>query len=460
MVAEPMQTVSKVLSMLWRGSLLLAILACGWVAIMIWNRERAGADQPATTQANQGPNLRLADGSNDTVVVSEGSARRMGLTSVSADRFSESQVLRLTGQLMLDPGRLVHVHARFPGEVVRFAAATGSDDPSAPRVGDRVEAGQLLAVIWSPKIGETKSDLVDALSRLKLHEVVFANRKQLEGSGALPLRIIEEAQRSYESDLIEVERLRRTLHSWRLNERHLSEVEVEAQRIHQEANRGPLSDSSARQSTSEMSRTWAEMDIVSPLAGVILEKNIAIGDMVNSDQDLYKIADLSRLMVMANVYDDDLPALTALPPSGRTWEVRATSQPDQSGFLGAINSISNVIDPNQHTAIVRGWIDNSRGELRVGQFIEATVKIPLSAATVAIPITALVDRGEKKYVFVAIRDSTPSWQRREIDVLRRTATTAVVSATPDRGIQPGEQVLTSGVLELSAALDSMRPIDP
>ena len=63
-----------------------------------------------------------------------------------------------------------------------------------------------------------------------------------------------------------------------------------------------------------LDRTWAELDIVAPMAGVILEKNFTVGDIVDTTHDMFKIADLSRLGVMANVYEEDLPKLVALPP--------------------------------------------------------------------------------------------------------------------------------------------------
>ena len=49
-----------------------------------------------------------------------------------------------------------------------------------------------------------------------------------------------------------------------------------------------------------------------PFAGVVLEKNITTGDIVDTNLDLFKVADLDRLGVMADVYEEDLPALESL----------------------------------------------------------------------------------------------------------------------------------------------------
>jgi cobalt-zinc-cadmium efflux system membrane fusion protein len=59
-------------------------------------------------------------------------------------------------------------------------------------------------------------------------------------------------------------------------------------------------------------------DVVAPLDGVIIERNVALGELVDTTSDLFKVADLSRLGVLAHAYEEDLPTLDACPPaSGR-----------------------------------------------------------------------------------------------------------------------------------------------
>src|SRR5205814_745561 len=66
-------------------------------------------------------------------------------------------------------------------------------------------------------------------------------------------------------------------------------------------------------------RDWAKVEIRAPLAGTVLEKNINVGDYVDTSTKLYDIADLTHLTVWANVYEEDLPALRALPPGQADW---------------------------------------------------------------------------------------------------------------------------------------------
>src|SRR5262249_11572054 len=166
-------------------------------------------------------------------------------------------------------------------------------------------------------------------------------------------------------------------------------------------------------------RDWAKVEVRSPLEGTILEKNVTVGDIVDTATDLYKIADLRTLAVWAHVYEDDLPALLALPPEERTWEVRLPSDPSAAALKGSIERISEIIDPNQHTALAVGTVDNTDGRLRVGQFIMAEVTLPALPYEVIIPTRALIEDGHGSLVFVQEDPPRPRYTMRRVDVLRR-----------------------------------------
>lgn len=402
---------------------------------------------------------QLAEDEQEAFILPAATVASMKLRSELVRATAQSKPLRLTGQLMLDPSRLVHVNTRFAGEVVRVGDRPAKAGVAARplRVGDRVEKRQLLAVIWSKEIGEKKSDLVDALSQLALHKSLYKNLKSLEKSGGVPQRSIDEMQRNYESDLIQVERLRRTLRSWRIDEQELEEVEAEAQRLHELSLRAPGADSAETSGEARNEASWADVEVRSPLTGVVLERNLTVGDIVSTSDDLFKLADLSMLVAMVNVYEEDLPSLVALPENERKWELRFTSRPSGSAVPGSIEIIGNTIDPNQHTAIVQGWVDNASGELRMGQFVEATVRLPQSEGVIEIPSSGIVDEGARKYVFVAEDPELTRLKRREVTLVRRTANSSFVMSDALRGIHPGDRVIVQGVIELAAVLDALRP---
>jgi cobalt-zinc-cadmium efflux system membrane fusion protein len=365
--------------------------------------------------------------------------------------------LRFAGSLFLDENRRARVHSRFPGEVVSIGPLKAGADPATDpvggrplRAGDRVEQGQVLAVIWSKDVGEKKSDLVNAISQYVLDRAQLERLKALD-PGVVNQKTLKEAQHDVEFDTNAVERYERTLRSWRLTDDEIAAVRAEADRIH----RGD------RDVNVSLEKTWAEVDVRAPFAGVVLEKNITTGDIVDTSLDLFQVGDLARLNVMADVYEEDLPALESLGPNDRKWTLHLTAQPMAPPISGTFDLISNTIDPKKHTAALMGMLNNADGRLRVGQFITATVALPSAADEVAIPESAVLDEGPGSIVFVSPNASCRQVTRRTVAISRRgqdfvfvhTFPTAAEQHAGYQALLPGEYVVTSGALELATELD-------
>lgn len=368
------------------------------------------------------------------------------------------QLPPLSGCLAVDNNRLVHVHSRFPGEVVALGTDSGYETDSASpewtsrgrpvRFGDKVRKGQLLAVVWSKDLGEKKSDLVDALSKLKLDQQTLERVKGLATQGALPGRALREAERDVEADLVSVARLERTLRSWRLDDSEIAAIKKEAEQII----------SNARKQKSKAQEEWARVEIRAPQDGIILEKNVTVGDLVDTTTDLFKVADLTQLAVWAYVYEEDLPQLQKMDLPIR-WTIHLPSHPEVK-YQGTLERIGQLIDPNQHTALVSGLVDNSEGKLRVGQFISASIALPPSPNELVIPATALVEDGEESLVFVQPDPSKPEFVRCSVKVIRRYQDTVFLEKTPaarrpahgSQPLQPGDIIVSKGGLLLRDAL--------
>lgn len=380
---------------------------------------------------------------------------RTGLVSSAPAR----PPLRLFGSLFLDPNKLAHVRSRFEGEVVSTGTIDDEDADLLPdgtrpqrglQYGDHVRQGQILSIIWSKEVGEKKSELVDAMVRMHFDKLRFDRLKSLQG-GVVADKTIREAERDYELDMIAVERAQRTLTSWQLEESEIDEVRAEAQRLSKGDHQGDAN----------LEQKWAELDIRAPFDGVILEKNIVAGDIIKTDLDLFKIGNLDRLSVLANVYEEDIPTLERIPPAERRWKIQLTAQPDSEPIEGMFDLIGEVIDPKQHTASVRGWVENAAGKMRVGQFINATVDLPLpDVEEVVIPAAALVEDGDHKFVFVVSGPGGNEFTRRAVQVARRARDMVYLSAgDPAQGttegqppLQRGDRVVTSGAVLLTATL--------
>ena len=388
----------------------------------------------------------------DALTVPAEIAKRLNVKTEPARPSTVPSTLQLSGTLILDADRLSHVHARFPGEVVELGKAANGSRPVA--FGQRVRKGQLLAVIWSHDLGEKKSELIDALSQLRVDEDSLARISKAAAEGSVPDRVLQDAQRKVEADRIAISRAVRTLQSWRISKEEIDQVRAEAERL-------------ARTRRRPIARRWSRngrsSKCVSPLDGTVIERNVALGELVDTTTDLFKIADLSRLGVLAHAYEEDLPTLDSLPASQRAWSVTVGSGGDAATRIGRFDQVGCIIDPNQHTALVMGWVDNPDGKLRVGQFVTTRLEIPPPPGEVVVPASALSEESDRTYVFVQ-SDGKPTYVRRNVAVTRRRGDKVYIRSRPTpeetrRGLEPlapGEQVVVSRVVELAASLDSLQ----
>ncbi len=437
------------------GVVLLGSLALVGPRLYRWGESQVHAES-VNPESAEGARTRRLD--EKTLVLSPQGVRSLGVKTLPASSSSRELALPpMAGCLALDNNQLLRVHPRFPGEIValgtangyEYTGASGEDSLKGPplKYGDSVKKGQVLAVLWSKDLGEKKSELVDAVSRLRLDREVLSRLQPLLREGATSERSVREAERAVEADLIAVARAERTLRSWRVSEAEIRTVHDEAERLSRGEKAGDP--------------RWARVEIVAAQDGVILEKNVALGDIVDTTTDLFKIGDLTRLAVWVHVYEDDLPTLLKVPRPIR-WTVKVPSQPGLS-FSGTLESVGAIIDPNQHTALVSGHVDNTAGQLRVGQFVTATLQVPAPADEIEIPASALVEDGHQSLVFVQPDPNQPHFEQRQVSVARRYHDRVYVHrVAPLPGcqpIQPGEHVVVGGAVLLRDALAQL-PVEP
>ena len=214
----------------------------------------------------------------------------------------------------------------------------------------------------------------------------------------------------------------------------------------------------------ELEANWARVDIIAPIDGTIVEKNVVAGNIVDTDDDLFKIADLSMLTAWGQVYEEDLPELQSLELP-IPWKLRVSSNAEAIPISSIIDRIGETIDPNTHMALIGGPVENKKGHLFAGQFITATIALPPEPDVVEIPTRALVEDGNESIVLVQTDPKLDRFYRRRVSVVRRYADTVLVRSrlTPEQRrlgmeeLHEGEMVVSAGALELKAALGNQEP---
>jgi cobalt-zinc-cadmium efflux system membrane fusion protein len=419
--------------------------------------------------------VELVKGQPHTLAVPEDVRVALGIHKGKEDRIAVAKVptatrpLVLSGSTALDPTKLMRIRARFaPAEVVKIGqvredperSKSGQTEYRELRSGDHVKKGDLLGVFYSVDVGSKKNDLIDALVQLKLDEEVLERAQR--SSHAIPEVFLLNAQRNVEGDHNNIARALNTLKVWGIPQEDIDAVYKEAEEI------------SKRKGKRNPTKTdeWARVALRAPDDGVIVERNVSLHEMVvDNTINLFQIAKVERLTVLANAPEDDLPTLLRLPAHLRTWVVRTVGTPAGEGIPGTIDDISYLIDVNQHNAVVKGHIDNPEGRLRGGQFVSCTVQLPPPEDVVEVPVSAVVDDGRQCVVFVQPDPARSEYTMRRVEVSHRFEKTLFVRSRltakqqeltaddkeqgllPRTPLRPGERVLTTGVLELKRELE-------
>ncbi|MGA3283663.1 MAG: efflux RND transporter periplasmic adaptor subunit [Verrucomicrobiota bacterium] len=194
------------------------------------------------------------------------------------------------------------------------------------------------------------------------------------------------------------------------------------------------------------------LQILAPMDGFVIEKNIVQGQMVDAGMKLYRLADLGVVWVFAQVYEQDLPYVQL----GQEAMVKLSSLPDRE-FRGRVTYVYPDVDEKTRTAKVRLEFENPGYFLKPGMFVSVQITSELEPSALLVPDSAVLRSGEKTTVFVALPGGKfdprtvilgPEAEHNRYEVIS--------------GLQEGERVVTSGQFmldsesQLREAIEKMR----
>lgn len=377
------------------AAVLLALLA-GAAACSTGSGEESGKEEEHAEAAHgsEGGEEGEAQGEPGRVTLSEAAfaTARIEVAPVGSETSAAAGAggLQAPGQVDFDPARVAVVSPRTGGRIERLAAVPG----------DRVRAGQTVALISSREFLTAQSDLAQAVRRAQ----VLAGSADEQGARAL------------------VEAGRRRL-------RLLGASPGAIARIERGEDPAPL------------------LAVPAPFAGSILETLAPAGSAVEAGTPVFRIADLSSVLVAADVPERALGALRA----GQGATVRLAAFPDRS-YTGRVERLGDVVDPATRTVKALVRVPNPDRELRPGMFATVALDVPgvgaePAAAVLTVPASALVNDGDARYVFVEV--GPRSYERRAVEVAGGAAGGRVVVTS---GLSGGERVVTRGAFTLKSEL--------
>lgn len=177
-----------------------------------------------------------------------------------------------------------------------------------------------------------------------------------------------------------------------------------------------------------------------PSDGVVVEKMAVEGQMMKPGERIYRLADLSKVWVLGEIYETDLPFVHV----GDMATVHVTYGEDRT-FSGPIALLSPEVQAETRAATARIVLANPDLVLRPGMFVDVRLAAHVADAAVLVPETAILRSGERNTVFI-VRDGG-AFEPREVKLGARTGSGdyEVIS-----GLQEGERVVTSGQFMLDS----------
>jgi Cu(I)/Ag(I) efflux system membrane fusion protein len=262
--------------------------------------------------------------------------RLIGLKTAEVKRGPLDATIRTTGRIAFDETRVVKVQPRFEGFIETLQANFS---------GKYVKKGETLATIYSPELLATEQEYLLA-----------ARSKAALSKSGLP----EAADAS-----------RARLHLFGIDDATLDEIEKQGK---------PL----------------RAVPLRAPISGHVTAKNVVAGAKVGPDDALFDISDLSRVWVLADVYEYELPRVHLNDRA----TVTLSYWPDRE-WHGRVGYIFPTVDDKTRTIKVRVEVENPKLELKPEMFADVVLSAPRREALL-VPEDAIIESGTRKIVFLSL----------------------------------------------------------
>ena len=315
-------------------------------------------------------------------------ARDAGIETVQAVEGMEGAGVFATATLVADASHMAVVNPRAAGVVRKIQADLGS----------RVSRGSPLAVLESSAVGEDRSRLQTAKARASVAEANYRREKDLYDKGVSALREVEEAQREWEA----------------------AKADVSAA-------------TSALGMTGTSGGTAGAYVMRAPIAGIVTKRAATVGTLVDTDDALFEIVDVSELWADIDVPEAHVPRVRP----GQRVVLRVDGLPGRE-FHGIVKFVSPVIDPQTRTAKARAALPNRDGHLRANMYAKARIVDPANRASVLVPETAVQEAKGVQLVFVQL--STEAYETRRVKTTPAENNMVAIASN----VRPGERVVTTG----------------
>lgn len=351
------------------------------------------AEEPAAAQASER--------SRDFVQLDPKSPR-LDFIKVEVVKESDSSgKVTLPGRVTFDEDHTQRVASPIDGRVVGMLV----------KLGDTVKAGQSLLQLSSPDVGQIQSDAQKTLTDLSIAEKGIERLHKLQAIGAASEKDVAQSEGDYKKARSDYAR---------------SEAQLKSLGI-------------------SPSDPAVNVALRSQIPGVVVERNVLVGQEVRSDgaTPLITVASLDSVWVLGDAYEQDL----GLVNEGAKVSVRVPAYPGET-FAGRVKHIGEVVDPNTRTVKIRCVVDNPGHRLKPEMYAKMDVETPGGIKLITVPSKAVLNDGDKAMVVVATEGNV--FRTRIVQVGPEVESNVRIIS----GLTSGEKIVTSGAIFMKQEIDS------
>ena len=394
------------------GAVTVVVIAVGvWFVTQHTSRPKARQHVPMSTMADM-PSAANEDSTDSTaantdlqVELGPDDLKKAQVQTVHVEVKKTSSTLRVPGIVNPDEYREVHVTSLVGGVIKQVPVV----------LGDHVKRGQPLAVVFSGELADAETQYLSHLAELEADHKKLVRTQNLVKLGA--------ASQQEEEDV-------EAMHAG-----HESYVRAALEKL-------KLLGASDQQIASLKQAEQIDPNFVvpAPINGVVLTRAANLGLVVSTAQELFSVADLSTVWIMASINEKDFASVRV----GTAATVTAQAYPGRL-WKGRVIYIQPQVDPTTRTAQARIEVANPREDLRIDMYTDVDFTSPGAPGPV-VPEAAVQSIGERRFVFLPVKDNDGTFALRQV----RLGPAAGEYYSVLEGLKVNDEVVTDGSFILKA----------
>ncbi|HSF67844.1 MAG TPA: efflux RND transporter periplasmic adaptor subunit [Nitrospiraceae bacterium] len=293
-------------------------------------------------------------------------------------------------------------------------------------LGQMVKPHQLLAVLQSGDLGLAQSAYLKARARRHVAEQAYQRAEYLYKEKVIGQAEAQRREGEMISARAETQEAREGLRLLGMSDKEINALE-QTQQIR------------------------PHVAIVAPFAGRVIARDLTIGEVVETTNKLFVVADLSTVWVLGNISEKDISYVQrAAAVPNQPVDVHVSAYPNEV-FQGTVSYVGDVIDTATRTMAVRIILDNSKGLLKPEMFATIRVSSQQASDVLVVPEAAVQNDRDRSFVFVQKEPGV--FESRTIKLGEKNGTFAEILD----GVQEGETVVKEGAFTLKSEL--LKPKD-